>query len=98
MARTSVEDIERRMAAKDAPVAPPKAEPTPPAPEPRRPLTRKEQLSRQGLSFTGYYINAKAKKQLRDLAYKTELDKQTLFREAMNLLFEKYDMDPVSYD
>lgn len=98
MARTSAEDIERRIAAKDEPVAPPKAERAPPAPEPQRPLSRKEQLSRQGLSFTGYYINAKAKKQLRDLAYKTELDKQTLFREAMNLLFEKYDMDAVHYD
>lgn len=98
MARTSAEDIERRLKAKNEPVAASKAEPPPPAPEPRRPLSRKEQLSRQGLSFTGYYINEKARKQLRTLAFKEERDKQDLFREAMNLLFEKYDMDPVHYE
>lgn len=98
MARTSVEDLERRIQAKREPVTPPKAETPLPAPEPRRPLSRKEQLSRQGLSFTGYYINEKARKQLRKLSFEQERDKQALFREAMNLLFEKYDMDPVKYD
>lgn len=98
MARMSADDLARRMDAKREPVAAPKAEPPPPAPEPRRPLSRKEQLSRQGLSFTGYYVNETAREQLRVLAFKQRRDKQDLFREAMNLLFEKYDMDPVHYD
>jgi len=98
MARISGDDFAKRLEAKTRPVEPQRVDPPTHRPERTTALSRKEQLSRQGLSFTGYYVNEKAREQLRDLAYRTRRDKQDLFREAMNLLFEKYDMDAVYYD
>lgn len=82
--------LEKRLGSPSPPVAAPAAPEPAPAPQ-AAPAPSRKPGARDGLKFVGFYTTEEQTEKLRVLAFETRQEKQVLMREALDLLFKRYD-------